>query len=62
MTMRKLKPNAVPIAPEHPLGCSSARNMTTLLHEMKRGNAHYGFATMCIGTGQGITIVVKLFD
>lgn len=47
------------IALGHPLGCSGARIMTTLLHEMPRRNARYGLATMCIGVGQGIAVVVE---
>jgi acetyl-CoA acyltransferase len=37
-----------------PLGCSGARIITTLLHEMRRRGAVKGAATMCIGVGQGI--------
>ena len=38
----------------HPLGCSGARIVTTLLHEMRRRGAARGAATMCIGVGQRI--------
>ncbi len=51
--------NGGAIALGHPLGCSGARIMTTLLHEMKRRNVKYGIATMCIGVGQGIATVVE---
>ena len=47
------------IAIGHPLGCSGARIMTTLLHQMKRSGARYGLATMCIGVGQGISAIVE---
>ena len=47
------------IALGHPLGCSGARIMTTLLHEMRRRDAEIGLATMCIGVGQGIATVVE---
>ena len=47
------------IALGHPLGCSGARIMTTLIHEMKRRGSRYGLATMCIGVGQGITTIVE---
>jgi len=57
--VKKLNPNGGAIALGHPLGCSGARIMTTLLHEMIRRNAHYGLATMCIGVGQGIAVVVQ---
>lgn len=55
----KLNPNGGAIALGHPLGCSGARIMTTLLHEMQRRNARYGLATMCIGVGQGVALVVE---
>jgi len=46
--------NGGAIAIGHPLGCSGARIITTLLHEMRRRGAKRGAATMCIGVGQGI--------
>ena len=46
--------NGGAIAVGHPLGCSGARIITTLLHEMRRRGAKRGAATMCIGVGQGI--------
>jgi acetyl-CoA acyltransferase len=46
--------NGGAIAIGHPLGCSGARIITTLLHEMRRRQAARGAATMCIGVGQGI--------
>jgi acetyl-CoA acetyltransferase family protein len=55
----RLNPNGGAIALGHPLGCSGARIMTTLLHEMKRRNARHGLATMCIGVGQGISVIVE---
>lgn len=55
----KLNVNGGAIALGHPLGCSGARIMTTLLHEMKRRRARYGLATMCIGVGQGIATIVE---
>lgn len=51
--------NGGSIAIGHPLGCSGARIATTLLHEMKRRNARYGLATMCIGVGQGAAIIFE---
>ncbi|MCH8146689.1 MAG: acetyl-CoA C-acyltransferase [Planctomycetes bacterium] len=50
----KVNPNGGAIALGHPLGCSGARIVTTLLHEMKRGGAKHGLATMCVGVGQGV--------
>ena len=55
----KLNVNGGAIALGHPLGCSGARIMTTLLHEMPRRDAELGLATMCIGVGQGIATVVE---
>jgi acetyl-CoA C-acetyltransferase len=59
--LEKLNPNGGAIALGHPLGCSGARIMTTLLHEMTRRGARYGLATMCIGVGQGVAVVVENF-
>ncbi len=47
------------IALGHPLGASGARILTTLVHGMRRRNAHRGLATMCIGVGQGIATLVE---
>ena len=56
----RLNPNGGAIALGHPLGSSGARILTTLVHEMKRRpDARYGLATMCIGVGQGIAMVVE---
>ena len=51
--------NGGAIALGHPLGCSGARLMTTLVHELGRRRARYGLATMCIGVGQGISTIVE---
>ncbi|MCR8641817.1 3-oxoadipyl-CoA thiolase [Paenibacillus sp. N1-5-1-14] len=51
--------NGGSIALGHPLGCSGARIMTTLLYEMERREARYGLATMCIGVGQGIATIIE---
>jgi len=51
--------NGGAIALGHPLGASGARMITTLLHEMRRRGARYGLATMCIGVGQGIAMIVE---
>jgi 3-oxoadipyl-CoA thiolase len=56
---KKLNVNGGAIALGHPLGCSGARIMTTLIHEMKKRGSRYGLATMCIGVGQGIATVVE---
>jgi len=51
--------NGGAIALGHPLGCSGVRISTTLLREMKRRNAKYGLATMCVGVGQGAAIIYE---
>ncbi|MDM7325338.1 MAG: thiolase family protein, partial [Thermus sp.] len=55
----RLNPNGGAIALGHPLGASGARILTTLLHEMVRRGVQFGLATMCIGVGQGIAMVVE---
>ena len=47
------------IALGHPLGASGARILTTLVHALERNGGQYGLATMCIGVGQGIAMVVE---
>jgi acetyl-CoA acetyltransferase len=51
--------NGGAIALGHPLGCSGARLVTTLVHELSRRKARLGLATMCIGVGQGISLIVE---
>jgi acetyl-CoA acetyltransferase family protein len=59
--MSRVNVNGGAIALGHPLGCSGARILTTLLNVMEQNNGKYGLATMCIGSGQGIaTIIEKL--
>ncbi len=43
----------------HPIGCTGARIIVTLVHEMERRNLKYGLATLCIGGGQGMAIIVE---
>ncbi len=56
----KLNVNGGAIALGHPLGCSGARLVVTLLHELERRGGRYGLATMCIGVGQGIATILEL--
>ncbi len=42
----------------HPIGCTGARLMVTILHEMQRSNLKTGLISMCIGGGQGMAMVV----
>jgi acetyl-CoA acetyltransferase family protein len=55
----RLNVNGGAVALGHPLGCSGARLMVTLTHEMRRRGAPLGLVTMCIGIGQGIATVVE---
>jgi acetyl-CoA acetyltransferase family protein len=59
MDPEKVNVNGGAIALGHPVGCSGARIMTTLIHEMRRRGSRYGMATMCIGVGQGIATIVE---
>ncbi|MGX7030214.1 acetyl-CoA C-acetyltransferase [Vagococcus zengguangii] len=51
--------NGGAIALGHPIGASGARVLVTLLHEMKKREAKNGLATLCIGGGQGISLIIK---
>ena len=55
----KLNVNGGAIALGHPLGCSGARIVVTLLHALERREGRYGLATMCIGVGQGIATIIE---
>ncbi|WP_042347515.1 acetyl-CoA C-acyltransferase [Bacillus massiliigorillae] len=55
----KVNVNGGAISLGHPLGASGARILTTLIYEMKKRESQYGLATMCIGVGQGISVIVE---
>jgi 3-oxoadipyl-CoA thiolase len=55
----RVNPEGGAIAIGHPLGCSGARILTTLVHSMRRRGKSIGLATMCIGVGQGIAVIVE---
>lgn len=57
--MDKVNVNGGAIAIGHPIGASGARILVTLLHEMQKTDAKLGLATLCIGGGQGISMVVE---
>jgi 3-oxoadipyl-CoA thiolase len=59
MSPDRVNVNGGAIALGHPLGASGARIVTTLVHEMQRRGARYGLATMCIGVGQGIAMILE---
>jgi len=58
----KLNVNGGAIAIGHPLGCSGARLLGTLAHELKRRGGRYGLAVLCIGVGQGLACVIENLD
>ncbi len=60
LDMEKTNVNGGAIALGHPVGASGARILTTLLYEMKRRNAKYGLATLCIGGGMGTALIVEM--
>lgn len=55
----KVNQNGGAIAIGHPLGCSGARILTTLTHQLVKKDKQEGLATMCIGVGQGIAVSIK---
>jgi len=55
----KVNVNGGAIALGHPIGASGARILVTLLYEMKRRNAKYGLATLCVGGGMGVATIVE---
>jgi 3-oxoadipyl-CoA thiolase len=55
----KLNVNGGAIAIGHPLGCSGARLLGTLAHELRRRGGRFGLATLCIGVGQGLACVIE---
>ena len=57
--MEKVNMRGGAIAIGHPVGASGARILTTLLHIMKHKNGHKGLATLCIGGGQGVCLLVE---
>lgn len=59
LDQQRVNVNGGAIALGHPLGCSGARIMTTLLHEMRRRETRFGLATLCVGMGQGLATIVE---
>ena len=57
--MSTVNVNGGAIALGHPIGASGARILVTLIHEMKKRGTQYGLATLCIGGGQGISLIVE---
>jgi acetyl-CoA C-acetyltransferase len=59
LDMEKTNVNGSGVSLGHPIGCSGARLIVTLLHEMKRRKVNLGLATLCIGGGQGMAMIVE---
>lgn len=57
---KKVNPNGGAIALGHPLGCTGARQIATLLYELHRTKKRYGVVSMCIGTGMGAAAVLEV--
>lgn len=57
--MSKVNPNGGAIALGHPLGASGARIITTMVNELERTKGRYGLATMCIGFGQAMAVIIE---
>jgi acetyl-CoA acetyltransferase len=57
--MDSINVNGGAIALGHPIGCSGARILTTLVHEMWRRGSRRGIATLCVGVGQGVATLVE---
>ena len=60
--MSKVNPNGGAIALGHPLGCSGARLMTTMLNELERTGGRYGLQTMCEGGGMANATIIERLD
>jgi 3-oxoadipyl-CoA thiolase len=58
----RLNVNGGAIALGHPLGCSGARLIGTLAHELRARGARYGLATLCIGVGMGLATIIEAVD
>jgi len=59
LDMDKVNVNGGAIALGHPIGASGARVLVTLIHEMQKRKAVHGLATLCVGGGQGVSMIVK---
>ena len=58
----KVNPNGGAIALGHPIGCTGARLMTSMLHELERTGGRYGLQTMCEGGGQANVTIIERLD
>jgi acetyl-CoA C-acetyltransferase len=59
LDMEKTNVNGSGVSLGHPIGCTGARLIVTLLHEMRRRKTNLGLATLCIGGGQGMAMIIE---
>jgi len=59
MDMNKINPYGGGISLGHPIGCTGSRIIVTLMHEMVRKSYRYGLATLCIGGGMGMALILE---
>jgi acetyl-CoA C-acetyltransferase len=59
LDQEKVNVNGGAIALGHPIGASGTRILTTLIHEMKRRDSEYGLVSLCVGGGQGISMIIR---
>ncbi len=57
--MKRVNVNGGAVALGHPIGCSGARVLTTLIYAMKERNVHYGMASLCLGGGEAVSLIVE---
>ncbi len=57
--MKRVNVNGGAVALGHPIGCSGARVLTTLIYAMKERNVHYGMASLCLGGGEAVSAIVE---
>jgi acetyl-CoA C-acetyltransferase len=56
---KRVNPNGGAISLGHPIGCTGARIVVTLVHEMRRRSARYGIATLCVSGGMGMAMLIE---
>ncbi|MCL0085548.1 acetyl-CoA C-acyltransferase, partial [Thermodesulfovibrionales bacterium] len=59
LPLDKINVNGGAIALGHPIGASGARVLVALIYEMKRRSSKYGLATLCLGGGQGASVIIE---
>lgn len=59
LDLKRTNPHGSGISLGHPIGCTGARILVTLIHEMLHSNLQFGLATLCIGGGQGMALVIE---